>query len=382
MEHLKKININPGSVVSGDDFFNREKEFITFKKRLRSIKHIVISQIRRTGKTSFMKEFIQRNEELPIIYLAVQGCESEKEFYNKIYEEIIKESRTKKIFGFLEKSWNTIAEMFPENKLMKFGKLSGVNEEQIKKYLVHVFSNNTFILFIDEFPDFILKLKENGTVDSFLAKFRDFRNECEKLHTVLTGSINLIRTVSKLGLSDKLDEYKTFNFPLFSGEDSMRLFQCLLYSIDYKINKDEVEFIIPYIEDGIPLFIQYLADEIQKISPENAEITIDNLKTAINNFYQLDEFALELFHERLEKYLKEENMEKPAKIILSHLSHDKLDFDDLYSFVDNEIKREQLDELLNRLEEEAYIKKEGDNYAFLSKLMAGWWRGKKHFDRR
>lgn len=219
-------------------------------------------------------------------------------------------------------------------------------------------------------------------MDTFLAKFRDFRHECEKLRTVLTGSINLIKTVSKLGLSDKLDEYKTFDFPLFSKEDSLHLFQCLLYSIDYKINKKEQEFVTSYIEDGIPLFIQYLADEIQKISPDDAIITIDNLKVAINNFYKLDEFALELFHERLEKYLKDENLEKPAKIILSHLSNDNMGFDDLYAFVNNDISKKQLTDLLGRLIDEAYLTKKDEKFRFLSKLMAGWWKEKKHFDRR
>ena len=46
MEYLRRVNINPGAEVSGDDFFNREKEFVVFEKRLKSIKHIVISQIR------------------------------------------------------------------------------------------------------------------------------------------------------------------------------------------------------------------------------------------------------------------------------------------------------------------------------------------------
>ena len=328
-----------------------------------------------------MKEFIQRNKEFPIIYLAVQGSKSEKQFYSKIYEKIIEQSRSRKVFGFLEKGWNKFAEMFPENKITKFGKLSGVSEEQIKKYLKYIFIKNDFILFIDEFPDFILKLKEKGTIEPFLSNFRDFKNECSKLKTVLTGSINLMRTVSKLGLSDLLNEYRTFDFPLFSKKDSMHLYECLLYSIDYTINDDEQEYIKPYVEDGIPLFIQYLADEIQKISPENKDITKDNLKAAINNFYKLDEFALRQFHERLEKYLKEENMEKPAKIILSHLSNDKLDFDTLYSYVNNFISKKQLDELLCRLQDEAYIKKEGDEYSFLSKLLAGWWNEKKHFER-
>ena len=58
-----------------------------------------------------------------------------------------------------------------------------------------------------------------------------------------------------------------------------------------------------------------------------------------------------------------------------------MDFEDLFSYVEEYITKEQLDELLNRLEDEAYLKKEGEKYSFLSKLMAGWWREKKHFDR-
>ncbi|NQV18678.1 MAG: ATP-binding protein [Armatimonadetes bacterium] len=381
MEHLRKIDINTGAAVSGKDFFNREKEFESFKRRLNSTKHIVISQIRRTGKTSFMKEFIKRNQGSPILYLAVQGCQTEENFYKRIYAQTIEYCKNEKALDFMKNKWNKITEIIPEIKGVKLGQIKETNDQIVDK-LIKIFKKEQFILFIDEFPDFIINLKKNGTVESFLGRFRDFRNECDKLKTVLTGSINLIRTVSKLGLSDKLNEYKTFKFSLFSKSSSLLLFRCLLFSIDYELNKKEQNYILPYIEDGMPYFIQLLADNIMDISPENKVITINNLKVAIKRFRQLDEFGLEQFHDRLNKYLKEEKLEKPAKIILSHLSHDKLDFDDLYSFVDNEINREQLDELLNRLEEEAYIKKEGEDYAFLSKLMAGWWREKKHFERR
>ena len=382
MEHLRKIEINTGSEVSGDSFFNREKEFITFQRRLNSTKHIVISQIRRTGKTSFLKEFIKRNDELPIIYIIIQGSQNESQFYREIYKKVVEQSRGKKIQHFLQERWNTIAEMSPQNPYVSLGKISGVNDEQIKKYLKHVFQKKHFTLFIDEFPDFILTLKKKGILEPFLARFRDFRNECTNLHTVLTGSINLFRTVSKLGFSDKLNEYRTLNFPLFNKDNSLLLFRCLLFSIDYELDRKSQEYLLPYIEDGMPYFIQLLADEIQKLSPENKIIDFEILGKAIQNFYEQEEFGLEEFHNRLKKYLKEENLEKPSKIILSHLSHDKLSFDDLFSYIDEYLTKERLDELLNRLEDEAYIKKDGDEYSFLSKLMAGWWKNKKHFDRR
>ncbi len=382
MESLRKININPGGEVSGDNFFNREKEFVSFKRRLDSIKHIVISQIRRTGKTSFMKEFIRRNPQLPIIYIIVQGCQNEREFYKEIHTQIVKQSKSKRMIEFLRKGWNIVVEMAPENPYSTLGKISNTNDEQMKNYLEHIFSKKEFILFIDEFPDYILNLKKHDKVESFLRKFRVFRNKCEKLHTVLTGSINLKRTIEKLGLADKLNEYKVFKFPLFSPENSVLLFQCLLYSEDYLLEKKAENYVFPFIKDGMPYFIQLLADEIQQLEPESRELRLEDIENAIKNLFQLEEFGIEEFHNRLKKYLKEENLEKSAKIILSHLSHNKLDFDTLYSYVDNNITKEQLDELLNRLQDEAYLKKGKENYSFLSKLMAGWWKENKHFERR
>ena len=381
MERLRKININPGGEVSGDDFFNREKEFESFKKRLNSTKHIVISQIRRTGKTSFMKEVIERNPELPIIYLAVQGCQNEKDFYKRIYAHIIEHCRNEKAMNFMKKRWNIITEIIPEVKGVKLGQIKETTDQILDK-LIKIFKKEKFLLFIDEFPDYILNLKKNGTVESFLGKFRDFRNECDKLQTVLTGSINLIRTVSKLGLSDKLNEYRTFQFPLFSPENSLFFFQCLLYSEDYILDKKAKDYILPYIKDGMPYFIQLLADEIRQLDPNKKEIDLEILEKSVKNLFQSDEFGLDEFHSRLKTYLKEENLEKLAKNILGHLSNDELDFEDLYSLVDKEVNKERLAELLNRLEDEAYLKKEGGKYSFLSKLMAGWWKEKKHFDRR
>ena len=382
MEKLRKIEITPGGEVTGENFFNREKEFQMFKKRLGSIQHIIISQVRRTGKTSFLKEFINRNPNLPIIYVIIQGCKSETDFYRNIYQHIIEQSKGEKRKGFLKNTWNTIAEMFPENKYIKLGQLSKISHEQILAYLEKIFQKEKFILFIDEFPDFLINLKERENIESFLERFRDFRNKCLKLQTVLAGSINLIRTVSNLGLSDKLNEYRNFEFPLFSKEQSLLFFQCLLYSKDYILEKEVQKFILPYIEDGMPYFIQLLADEVIKINPKEKKIDINILEKAIRNFYKQDEFGLEEFHNRLKKYLKDENLEKPAKIILSHLSTDAMTFNDLYPYGDDLISKEKLNELLNRLIDEAYVKKADDKYSFLSKLLAGWWEEKKHFDRR
>ncbi|MCK4357700.1 MAG: hypothetical protein KAW92_02970 [Candidatus Cloacimonetes bacterium] len=381
MEKLRKIEITPGGEVTGENFFNREKEFQMFKKRLGSIQHIIISQVRRTGKTSFLKEFINRNPNLPIIYVIIQGCQNEGDFYKEIYKQTIKHCKNEKALEYIKKKWNIITEIVPEIKGVKLGQVLEKMEQIVDK-LENIFQKEEFILFIDEFPDFLINLKERENIQSFLGRFRDFRNECTKLNTILTGSINIYRTVTKLGLSDKLNEYRNFEFPLFSKNMSLLLFRCLLYSKDYILEKEVQKFILPYIEDGMPYFIQLLADEVIKINPKEKKIDINILKNVIRNFYKQDEFGLEEFHNRLKKYLKDENLEKPARIILSHLSTDAMTFDDLYPYVDDLISKEKLNELLNRLIDEAYVKKADDKYTFLSKLLAGWWKEKKHFDRR
>lgn len=381
MEKLRKVKINPGGEVTGENFFNREKEFQMFKKRLGSIQHIIISQVRRTGKTSFLKEFINRNPNLPIIYVIIQGCQNEGDFYKEIYKQTIKHCKNEKALEYIKKKWNIITKIVPEIKGVKFGQVLEKMEQIVDK-LENIFQKEEFILFIDEFPDFILNLKKNGTVETFLGKFRDFRNACTNLKTVLTGSINLFRTISKIGLSDKLNDYKNYYFPLFSKSDSLLLFRCLLFYEDYRLDKGNQEYILPFIEEGMPLFIQLLADGIVQFNPKVKNINNSILESAIKKFYQQDEFGLEEFYNRLKKYLEEENFEKPAKIILNHLSNDEMYFDDLFSYVDEYITKEQLDELLNRLEEEAYIKKVNGKYSFLSQLLAGWWKEKKHFDRR
>jgi len=380
MEYLRKININPGAEVSGEDFFNRDKEFETFKKRLNSTRHIVISQIRRTGKTSFMKEFIQRNTDYPIVYIIVQGCQNEQEFYMQIYKATIEHSKKLKTINSIKTNWNKISEIIPEVKGIKLGKIE-YTTEQICKNLINLTHENELILFIDEFPDFILNLKKDESVEPFLANFRVFRNRCINLKTVLTGSINLTRTITNLGLPDKLNEYRTFKFPLFSSENSLLFFQCLIYSEDYTLEEKAKGYIFSLIKDGMPYFIQLLADEVQQLEPESRELKEEDLKNAVEAVFNSDEFGLEEFHNRLVIYLKEENLEKPAKIILSHLSNDDMEFEDLYPYVDKYLTKEKLDELLNRLQDEAYIKKEEDKYSFLSMLLAGWWNKNKHFDR-
>ncbi len=78
-----------GSVVTGDDFVDREKELEMLARDLRSNQRILLYSNRRMGKSSLLRELARRyKKEMIFAHLDLYGIQSRDRFLEKVVGEV------------------------------------------------------------------------------------------------------------------------------------------------------------------------------------------------------------------------------------------------------------------------------------------------------
>ncbi len=90
-----------------------------------------------------MKEFLERNTLLPIVYVIVQGCQTERDFYQNILISIIEHFEGMKAIDSVKTIWNRLTQIIPEIKGFKLGQITDTEDqiyEKLSKYFIHSLS--------------------------------------------------------------------------------------------------------------------------------------------------------------------------------------------------------------------------------------------------
>ena len=91
--------VNPfkyGTVVTGDDFVDREKELEELKHELLSKKSVILYSQRRLGKTSLLMELFQRfGKDVATVYIDMYGIQSRDVLAREIISGVIESTYTK-----------------------------------------------------------------------------------------------------------------------------------------------------------------------------------------------------------------------------------------------------------------------------------------------
>lgn len=380
------MKINIGHSVEGDDFFNREKELQWMDEKLEPGKgNLFIPGPRRIGKTSLVKEFIRRNKnkykfvyfDLESRHSIIEMCEDLLKEIKKTFPDLIKSKSN------FKKKWNDLAKMFPEISVggvikVKTGEVPLITKKIMDK-MEEVFEelrSHNFIIAFDEFSDFLLDLNKSSSEDMelFLKWLRRLRQE-EKIKVIITGSINIISTVEELRVPDLINDLPDLDIlPLNAGEIKELLTE-LLKDKNITLSKEAMDFALTKLSDGVPFFIQLLADGIYRYTGGNT--SIDEVKEIEKLYGKITGKRHKEFidlHTRLESYLTEKEF-AAARKILAHTAFKSMNFDDIYPYVEKALPdKQEVNKLLRRLEDECYLYKENGFYRFVSPMIADWWK--------
>jgi len=270
-----------GPPVFGENFKYRDKNLRKALRLLRNRNSFLILGIRRTGKSSFLKQsaflLSKENRNNICIELDCQTFNNLLDFYKGLYNEMPKGLKTK-FRKFLndskqlpKKLIDGITDIFDsieildskidfQDKLMNYSK-------PFEDLVTTFFKDNPNVfLFLDELPFFFKNLGDDPNniveISQILTNLRSWRHA--GLAMGITGSLNLHQQLEHLGISRKLlAGLNTIVLDPLTYAESKAFIEELVAEDKYDWWTPEItEKLLSLIPDYIPYFLQYTYNDI------------------------------------------------------------------------------------------------------------------------
>jgi len=279
--HPKTIT---GDAVTGESYLRREKINDLFWSHIEKGCDVLFVAPRRVGKTSIMKDLVATApEDYYCIYKNVEGASSKNLFYKRIFEMLIERlSRSRKNLIWFESWINRFG-------IKKIGKESIEIKISPKNYQIEVFDllnevakeEMTIILFVDEFAEVILNLKNTGKSDeaiSILHELREIRhnNDLKNIIFVYAGSIGLHYIVREIGRPKLINDIEPLHVDPLTTKEAEDLIIQLTSGATIQYNPENKNYLLEKIEHLIPYFIQLMLAEINELCYKRGLIEIDS----------------------------------------------------------------------------------------------------------
>lgn len=295
-------NIFGNQAVSGDDFFGRDEIVKHLKGILTAKNSFLLLGLRRTGKSSTIKEAIRRiraeKNKIEIIELNCQTYESIQDFYKNLHLALPKNWRDKVREALREgkripkKLIDFITDHIEELDLPYIGSVKLRNDalsyaNTIKEELTAFFKKQELhiILVIDELPflfEHIAQQNNEATkleIEMILSTLRSWRDI--GISQAICGSLNLHIQLEHLGISRKLlGGVTTQTLPNYTREESTGLLKALAKTDSVALEDGHIGEMLTLIPDHIPQFLQYFYFSLKT----HGSNKLDNIKAIYDSY--------------------------------------------------------------------------------------------------
>ena len=261
-----------GRWVSGDDFFDREKELELLEARVRDGNHMVMTGQRRIGKTSVLHELGHRLERRGwvCLFADVEADRSEEDLIASLARAIhpvtpIRAQLARDMGRRLRELVGRVEEVSAHRFAVRFraGLDSGNWRRHGEDLIAHCAGHDHGVLIvIDEVPIFLARLlrQENGRrrVEGFLSWLRATFQEIDGrgLALIVSGSIGLAPLVERLGISDRINYLDPVRLGPWNLEVSVRCFEKLTRSYGLSADDGVAQAVYEHLGIGIPQHVQ------------------------------------------------------------------------------------------------------------------------------
>jgi len=403
---MKKLERAIGNFVTGDKFWNREKEIQLFTELLDEGAHILMAAPRRIGKTSLMREVALRiYGRYYCLHVDLQKSESPADAVAELgkatrpYEKLW--GKTKGVFqNILSKVTENIESIGVDDLTvtLRSGMTSGdwqSKGDQLFSTLSE--TDMPVIVFFDELPILInrmLKGKEYKIIperkkatDSFMSWIRDISiRHSGKIRLVITGSIGIEPALRQADLSATLNTFTPFILPPWNKETAIECLRALANRYKLSFQEEALENIIERLGYLIPHHVQMFFDNIYTDCRLHSSMEVTRKR--VDEIYYAKMLGIqghaELSHmeERLKIAFGMDIYPLALEIITETAVTGSLDSQramkicDIYGIEDRSSK-DILRDILEVLQHDGYLKQEGASFVFVSNLLRDWW--KAHF---
>lgn len=385
-----------GQIASKEDFYMRPKEIRRIKMNLEAGANIQIAAPRRVGKSSILYFFLDNPQDGFIhLYFQVESARSKNEFYRKLYKEIIKSDAVgtgKKFFEQLKSAGNAFLGRLKGVKIagsgLDFHDTDEIDyEEELLNLLLGLdLGGDKLVLMVDEFPEVILNIVEDGhgeivEAKKFLQSNRELRNNAKLSHKVqfiYTGSNSLNLTVGNLDSSSLINDLTAIPVNPLTETESKDLIKSVLSTYKYQITDERLEYIISKAEWTIPFYFQLVIHEIINDIEPTDEITVVVIDKAFETaLEQRNDHHFEHYVKRLKRIFSDKEREFIQKFLCQLANQSALTKDEAINLANGILTEDQTRRLLESLKYDGYIINQSDTtYKFNSPILKNWW--KKH----
>lgn len=399
---MKPYKLSPTQgTIPVEKIVGRGKDLTRLEKVLNS-QSVVIEEVRRMGKTLFLKKYAHiSHEHQKVMYFTLQG----KKDVNELIDTLMKSLLEEQSFGKLRIGWNAIKKIYnsvkPEKvaiesisfKLPEFKNkwkdvLTACLEDIAKRDKK---DKESLVIILDELPIMIWDWINNGKAEQakeFLDVLRANRQLLEdtgKVRFVICGSIGMQVVLKKLKnefnyTGEPFNDMHPFSLGAMDSKDASFLCKCLLlddFKVDGNDSKETLITLICELSERLPFYINILFSIVQ--NEFESELNIENIKKAYNLLLNEPKFSkvLKQLDERITIYYSEEEAYLMKNILdFISVSKEMVTDKDIIEAVGDD--KNKIKESLYTLHSENYLKKkykDGVNtYSFKYKIMKEWWK--------
>jgi hypothetical protein len=402
---MDKLKQGQGKVVTGDLFYDREKDKELFIDKIDEGAHILLVAQRRMGKTSLMAEVAEKiGDKYICIFVDLQGAKNSCDavtalsLNSKKYQSIWK--RTTDVFS-------NVLDNIEEIKVGDLGaKIRGgltagnwmTKGDQLFDILAD--AEKPVVLLLDEVPiminrmlkddNYVITRERKDLADEFMSWIRKnaIKHQGE-VRIVITGSIGLEPVLRQAGLSATINNFVAFELKPWNDDTAEKCLNALAneYGVEFQegVTKEMVSRLGCCIPHHVQMFFTHIHDRCKRKGSMVCSIT------DVEEVYERDMLGVrghaELTHyeERLKQVLGEEVLPLALEMVTEAavtgvLSREAIEaFQKEYTFPGSETM-EVMKEILWVLEHDGYLAQNTEGYIFVSKLLRDWWKkGHKNF---
>ena len=374
-----------GPPVEGDDFFGREKE-IRLANRLLDRRHsLLLSAPRRIGKSSLAKKLLdeKKKQGWKCVYIDLEETNTEDGFLRLVIDAFSSNGIWKHVVSDAAQRLTSVFNKIEKVSIGPFEFNFGKKEERENLYknlkeLIH-HDENTFIV-IDELTLFlgILNKSEDGIekVTYILNWLRSLHQvEKTKIRWLFCGSVGLRNFASSKNLSYTINDLTEFTLDELDRKEAAGLLFELGKSEEIEMSDEIIGYILDRLSWNIPYFIQVIFSKLAE--DYDGALTYDKVDAAYKKL--CSENYLSTWSERLGEY---QEYELPARHILKLLSTQPAGVErnillDRLMTGQEPSNVEKVDlalsKILEMLENDGYIMKNGALRTFRSPLLRDYW---------
>ena len=393
--------------VDGDRFFDREAELEALEERVRDGTHTLLTAQRRMGKTSLVRELLQRladTGEFETVFVDLEAAMDPAD----AVAEIGVQARP------LQGAWDRIkdgfanvlqdvGERFEELALadIKVKLRAGIDAGNWPQrgdavFVALAVSDRPVVLAIDELPILINRLLKGDAglitpqgrraADEFLSWLRrNGQTHRGRITMILSGSVGLEPLLEQAGLSAHANIYSAYDLKPWSEETAASCLAALAESYDIglspEIRGDMCRRLRCCIPHHVQMFFDKLHDRLrragrQDASPEDAERVYLHEMLSVRG--QVD---MQHYEGRLETVLGRTGYPIALEILTEtavrgRLEDDTVDRYRVHFAAGIEDGVPSVEDVLHVLEHDGYLERQDSGYRFVSGLLEDWWRGR------